>query len=330
MVAARAHAAFLGADVSGDIHQIVAIDRDAPRTPLRWSPPASVLSVGLGGRVFRFVSAHPRIRLTLSNRFELFRVSEELEADCTVFWSAGVVDAPAEGAILQGTEIWETRRMPDGGEQTIFFAGKARRPYLSLTFFATFRTAEIVQTPDMVGDGVSPELHPLSEFLTSRVLTHSRRAEVHGSAVVADGRALLFVGHSGAGKTTISRIAEDCGALVLSDDRVIIGMNEGRATAWGTPWHGSGCFTSPSSSELAAVFLLRQGAVDHVVRISYAEAIKELFVRLIQVRVRGDEVLASHTVLEEILASVPAYEFYFRPTVAAFALARQTVDAQAH
>lgn len=315
--------------MSGDIHEIVTTNRDAPREPLTWSPPVSALSVALGGRVFRFVSAHPQIRLKVSNRFALFRVSEQLEGDCTVMWSAGVVAPPTAGVILQRTEIWETRRMPDGSEQTIFFVGEGRRPYLSLTFRSEFRTAEIVQIPEMIDGGVSPELHPLSEFLISRVLIHSRRVEVHASAVVSGGRALLFVGHSGAGKTTISRIAERCGALVLSDDRVIIGVDEGRPTAWGTPWHGSGCFTSASAGELAAVFLLRQGAVDRVMRMARADAIKELFVRLIQVRVCGEEVLESHIALEEILASVPAYELSFRPTAAAFALAQGTVDVQA-
>lgn len=314
--------------MSPNAEQLVTTDRNAPRETLTWSQPVAALSVALGGRVFRFVSVDPRIQLKLSNRFELFRVSEEASPDCTVFWAAGPVDAPTTGVVLQQTEIWETRLMPHGREQTTFFAGASRRPYLSLTFHSGFRTADVVQVQDPVGGDAAPEMHPLSEFLITRVLTHSRRVEVHGSAAVADGKALLFVGHSGAGKTTISRIAERAGAVVLSDDRIILGMDHGRATAWGTPWHGSGFFTAASSSELAAVFLLRQSVVDRVTPMRYADAVKELFVRLVQVRVRATEVLESHTVLEGILASVPAYEFCFRPTISAFSLALRAADVQ--
>ena len=80
---------------------------------------------------------------------------------------------------------------------------------------------------------------------------------------------------------------------------------------------------------MAGVFLLRHGKVDRVNRLPYREAIKELFVRLIQVRVSADEVIQSHSVLEEILAAVPSYEFTFRPTGAAFENAQRAVDVQA-
>lgn len=312
--------------MNSNADELVTTDRNAPRRPLAWSASAAALSVALGGRVFRFVATHPQLRLRLSDRFELFRVSDQATPDCTVRWSAGAVIAPTTGIVLQETAIWETRLMPDGSEQTTFFAGERRRPYLCLRFQSGFRTADIVQVPEAGNGNATPELHPLSEFLTTRVLAHAGRVEVHGSAAVINEKAVVFVGHSGAGKTTIAQIAERSGAVVLSDDRVILGMENGRAFAWGTPWHGSGWYTAAGSSPLAAVFLLRQSEVDRVTPMRYADGVKELFVRLIQVRVRTNEVLESHVVLENILRAIPAYEFCFRPTLAAFALALRAID----
>jgi hypothetical protein len=120
----------------------------------------------------------------------------------------------------------------------------------------------------------------------------------------------------------MARIAEQAGASVLSDDRVILGLNDDVPTAWGTPWHGSGWFQSERSGVLDAIFLLRQCTETRVTPLSYEDAIKELFVRSIQPRVRGDEVLEAHAALEDVLAAVPAFELHFRPTLDAFALAQ--------
>lgn len=43
-------------------------------------------------------------------------------------------------------------------------------------------------------------------------------AVIHGAAAVDDGKALLFAGRSGAGKSTVSRLALERGLTVLSDD----------------------------------------------------------------------------------------------------------------
>lgn len=314
--------------IAADDSETVTADREAPRAPLIWSAPVARLSVALGGTVFRHVSTEQDVGITLSNRFEMFRVPDSFAADCTVRWFRGVVE-PSYGEVMQRTEIWEARRQGDGRECTVFVSGDRRRPYLSLTFEPDFRAATIVHELEASARGFVPELHPLSEYLTSRVLTWAGRVEVHASAAVAGGRALLFVGHSGAGKTTMSIIAGKAGALVLSDDRVILGMHGGRPLVWGTPWHGSGWFTSADSSELGGVFLLRHGEETRVIPLSYAETIKHLFVRAIQVRARADEVLQTHAVLEEILAVVPAFEFTFQPTVSAFAIAERAANGQA-
>jgi hypothetical protein len=311
----------MNVDGSSDI---VAIDRNAPRDALVWSAPLDDVCVSLGGCVFRFVSAHPQVAFTLSNRFELFRVAQSREAQCTIRWSAGPVER-CNGRLIQHTSLWETRRSDCDVEQTVFFMGEERRPYLDLTFKDGYETAEITQLPEMIRGGVGPDLHPLSEFLIGRVLSRKHRAEVHASGVIANGGAYLFVGHSGAGKTTISRIAELAGATVLSDDRIIFGMSNGRPRVWGTPWHGSGAYTSPDSGELVGIFLLRQADANALRPAPYAEAIKEVFVRLVQVRVDPEEVLNTHAVLEEVLTVVPSYEFSFRPTLAAFALAQRAV-----
>lgn len=101
-----------------------------------------------------------------------------------------------------------------------------------------------------------------------RVLAAYRLAErggvlLHSAGVVHRGRAYLFVGPSGAGKTTIARISRDAGKTVLSDDMNVIraGAERGSgAVAESLPFAGDlGRLAGPAGSyPLAGLFRLEQ------------------------------------------------------------------------
>jgi hypothetical protein len=71
---------------------------------------------------------------------------------------------------------------------------------------------------------VSPLEYPLDELLIMHRLTQEQATELHGTGIVrGNGEANLFIGHSGAGKSTTTRLwtaVED--VEVLSDDRIIV------------------------------------------------------------------------------------------------------------
>lgn len=62
---------------------------------------------------------------------------------------------------------------------------------------------------------------------------------LHSSGIVVDGQAYLFLGRSGAGKTTLSRLALIAGAKVLSDDiNILIPDEQGGFSASAVPFAG--------------------------------------------------------------------------------------------
>lgn len=63
---------------------------------------------------------------------------------------------------------------------------------------------------------------------------------VHASAVVCDGKAYLFLGKSGTGKSTHSELwlRNFREAWLLNDDNPAIRLIDGKAFAYGTPWSG--------------------------------------------------------------------------------------------
>ncbi len=75
--------------------------------------------------------------------------------------------------------------------------------------------------------------YPLDELLITHRLTQEKAIELHGSGIVrANGVGNLFVGHSGAGKSTTTRLWTDIEDVeVLSDDRIIVRRDEDSAHA---------------------------------------------------------------------------------------------------
>jgi len=80
---------------------------------------------------------------------------------------------------------------------------------------------------------VDPLAYPLDELLIMHRLTQEKAIELHGCGIVrADGTGSLFVGHSGAGKSTTTRLwTEREDVEVLSDDRIIVRRDEDRRDA---------------------------------------------------------------------------------------------------
>lgn len=101
--------------------------------------------------------------------------------------------------------------------------------------------------------------HPLDQLLVLPVLAGFDGFLVHAAGAVVNGRALVFAGHSGDGKTTLSRMLDREGVKLLSDERIAIRRQNGVFVAYGTPWPGEGGVVSASSYPLGGVFLLRKG-----------------------------------------------------------------------
>jgi hypothetical protein len=112
-------------------------------------------------------------------------------------------------------------RMPRFGAQ----------PYKRLLVDAKFRQATLQMSEECFRDatGVTDPLeYPLDELLIVHRLTQEGAIEFHSCGIVkSDGTGNLFVGHSGAGKSTTTRLwtaRED--VEVLSDDRIIVRRDE--------------------------------------------------------------------------------------------------------
>ncbi|MEF9979271.1 MAG: hypothetical protein RR834_12365, partial [Thermomonas sp.] len=95
------------------------------------------------------------------------------------------------------------------------------------------------------------------------------------------GKAYLFTGVSGAGKTTISRLAPDH-AHLLTDEMSFIRLEDGEYFAYGTPFAGE--LATPGANmraPLAGIFLLAQGPDNRIDPLNAGEGIRAVMANIL-------------------------------------------------
>ncbi len=99
---------------------------------------------------------------------------------------------------------------------------------------------------------------------------------VHAASAIRGGKAFVFSGVSGAGKTTISRLAPP-DATLLSDEISYVRREGNRYMACGTPFAGELARVGENcSAPLSAFFLLEKGPQNRIEPIGATEAIQQL------------------------------------------------------
>lgn len=102
---------------------------------------------------------------------------------------------------------------------------------------------------------------------------------IHSSAVIHNGRAVLFLGESGAGKSTQTTLwtRHIEGSTMLNDDSPIVTIDrDGSVWAHGSPWSGKGMVFKSESYPVAAFVRVEQSRFNRVQRVNVAEALAAL------------------------------------------------------
>jgi hypothetical protein len=121
---------------------------------------------------------------------------------------------------------------------------------------------------------VSAALCSMLRIVFAQAAIMHSAVSLHSSVVVKDGQAYMFMGRSGTGKSTHSRLWLEHidGSWILNDDNPIVRLVEGRAMVYGSPWSGkTPCFLN-ESAPVAAMVRLVQAKENRFERKSEVEA----------------------------------------------------------
>ncbi len=115
-------------------------------------------------------------------------------------------------------------------------------------------------------------LDSVLRILHSLILAERGGFLLHSASAICDGRAYLFSGVSGAGKTTMTRLAP-ADITLLTDEISYLRPSAGGYAAFGTPFAGELARAGENcAAPVSALFFLEKGAGNRIDELSSAEA----------------------------------------------------------
>ena len=151
---------------------------------------------------------------------------------------------------------------------------------------------------------------------------------LHSSTVVLDGKAYLFSGDSGMGKSTHTRLWQSVfgpGARVINDDKPALRLIDGVWYAYGTPWCGKDGININEKAPVAGVCFLKQAPHNAIRRMGNQEALENI---LKQTLWKFDDPVRLSSVLghlDRFLKMIPVYELENLPVPEAARLSYETM-----
>lgn len=151
---------------------------------------------------------------------------------------------------------------------------------------------------------------------------------IHTSTIVYKGKAVLFLGESGTGKSTHTRLWRENieGAELLNDDSPILRIIDGTAWIYGSPWSGKTPCYKNESYPLAACVRLSQAPSNRIKKLNIAQGYSALHPSC-PPNFAYDDTLYDciSSILSDLLSAVPIYHLACLPDADAARLSCQTI-----
>ena len=136
---------------------------------------------------------------------------------------------------------------------------------------------------------------------------------LHAASAVRNGRAFLFAGVSGAGKTTMARLAPP-DAVLLTDEISYVRKQDGGYFAFGTPFTGGvGQARRELTRARCGLYLLAKGSQNRIEQVGRAETCRALLANILFFAEDADLVKLVFESACEFVGRVPVYRLTFVP-----------------
>jgi hypothetical protein len=279
-------------------------------------PSAARLSYRIGGITFG-LEAEGELLLTPEKELSAFAVEPgSCDVRLQISW-ADSLRVPTSTLLFHSGGLWSLFAEPSGYRFSFLSPLLGMTPYKEAWLDSEFRSGRVLLSRRYFDTErpVYPLEYPLDELLMIHRLSRGEGVEVHAVGISdAEGRGHLFLGHSGAGKSTTARLWLDRpGVRILSDDRIILRVHDRQIWMYGTPWHGDAGIASPDSAPLSGIYLLERGNSNERQLIPSGRAAAELFARTFVTHHSGEGIRFTLEFLDRVAREVPCSIFKFVP-----------------
>ena len=151
---------------------------------------------------------------------------------------------------------------------------------------------------------------------------------VHSSCIIYQDKAVLFLGESGTGKSTHTRLWREHieGAVLLNDDSPMIRVEKGKVWAYGSAWSGKTPCYKQERYELVTCVRLSQAPYNHIQKLSVLQAYGAIHPSCAPEFAYDDALYDEVSrIIGQILSLVPCYHLACLPDREAALLSCQTL-----
>jgi hypothetical protein len=280
---------------------------------------ASHLAYRIAGISFG-MTACDGLRMILDPSLREFAVARAASDECDVNVRVSLVDAlkvPEKEPLFSSGGLWSLFAEDGGYRMNFLRSFPGETPYKSAWFDKNFLRGELALSRHFFDttEAVYPFEYPLDEVLMIHHLAGGKGLEVHALGVIDEaGYGHLFLGHSGAGKSTSARLWQaQRGVRILSDDRIILRKRDGQVWMHGTPWHGDAGIASPGSGLLSHIYVLEHAPANELVPMPRSVATAEIFARSFVPRHSPEALNSALQFIEQLAQELPCDTFRFLP-----------------
>ncbi len=160
------------------------------------------------------------------------------------------------------------------------------------------------------------------------LIAPEKAVAIHTSTIVYRDKAVLFLGESGTGKSTHTRLWRENieGAVLLNDDSPIVRIHNGRPFVYGSPWSGKTPCYKTECYELVGCVRLSQAPYNEMKKLRVMEAYGALHPSCPPDFAYDDYLYdCISAVLNDVLTCVPVYHLACLPDAAAARLSCKTI-----
>ncbi len=138
---------------------------------------------------------------------------------------------------------------------------------------------------------------------------------LHASTVEYDSNGYLFLGKSGTGKSTHSRLWIESinGSTLLNDDNPIVRIIDGTVYVYGSPWSGKTCCYRNRRIPVGGIVRLQQAPYNKITPLTGINAYASLLPSCSCMKWNHEMAEAIHSTISKVIEKVPIYSFECLP-----------------